>query len=73
MQVKDGKLMTITNFSILCLQSQLTVASDKARGILGKAELDLSLYGDNEFKIHKLPLTNCKYADAFVEVGLKGV
>lgn len=53
--------------------STLTVASDKAHGLLGKADLDLSLYGDDEFRIHKLPLVNCKYADAFIEVGLKGV
>ena len=45
---------------------------DKARGTLGKAELDLALYGDNEFKTIKLPLQNCKYEGAFIEVGLKG-
>ena len=46
--------------------------SDKARGTLGKADLDLALYGENEFKIIKLPLMNCKYEGAFIEVGLKG-
>jgi len=52
----------------------LTVASDKAHGILGKADLDLSLYGDDEFRIHKLPLVNCKYeGDNYIQVGLKGV
>ena len=52
----------------------MTVASDKAHGILGKADLDLSLYGDDEFRIHKLPLTNCKYdGDNYIQVGLKGV
>ena len=52
----------------------MTVASDKAHGILGKADLDLSLYGDDEFRIHKLPLVNCKYdGDNYIQVGLKGV
>jgi hypothetical protein len=38
---------------------------------LGKAELDLSLYGDDEFNILKLKLENCESEDAFIEVGLK--
>lgn len=53
--------------------STLTIASDKTHGILGKADLDLSLYGDDEFRIHKLPLVNCKYdGEAYIQVGLKG-
>ena len=51
----------------------MSVASDKARGILGKAELDLSLYGEDTFNIQKLPLKDCAYEDAYIEVGLKGV
>ena len=47
--------------------------SDKTRGTVGKAELDLALYGDNEFKTIKLPLQNCKYEGAFIEVGIKGI
>ena len=39
--------------------SVLTIASDKTRGILGKAELDISQYGDEYFNELKLPLTDC--------------
>ena len=38
---------------------------------MGKAELDLSLYGDDDFNILKLKLENCEFEDAFIEVGLK--
>ena len=44
--------------------SQLTVASDKARGILGKAELDLSKFATDDFNVLTIPLTDCKYEDA---------
>ena len=53
--------------------SHLTIASDKSKGIVGKAELDLSLYGDNEFNVFRLKLTECQSEDAYIEVGLKGV
>ena len=53
--------------------SILTVASSKEIGILGKCELDLTKYGTDEFNMLKLPLTDCKYENAFIEVGLKGV
>ena len=53
--------------------SILTVASSKEIGILGKCELDLTKYGSDEFNMLKLPLTDCKYENAFIEVGLKGV
>lgn len=52
--------------------SQLVIASDKAHGILGKADLDLSQYGTTDFQMHKLPLYDCAYEGAFVEVSLKG-
>ena len=52
--------------------SQLVIASDKAHGILGKADLDLSQYGTADFQMHKLPLYDCAYEGAFVEVSLKG-
>jgi len=52
--------------------SQLVVASDKAHGILGKANLDLSKFGINDFEVHQLPLTECEYEGAFIEVRLKG-
>ena len=48
------------------------VLSDKTRGVLGKADLDLSQYGTADFQIHRLPLTECAYEDAFIEVRLKG-
>ena len=53
--------------------SHLTIVSDKARGILGKCELNLSLYGDGEFNILKIPVQDCSSEEAYVEVGLKGV
>lgn len=52
--------------------SALSVVSDKARGMLGKAELDLSKFSQDAFWVHKLPLTECSYEGAFIEVGLKG-
>lgn len=52
--------------------SQLVVASDKAHGILGKADLDLSQFGTTDFQVHQLPLRECEYENAFIEVRLKG-
>lgn len=34
--------------------------------------MNLSQFGDGEFKIIKLSLKNCKDPDAYIEVGLKG-
>ena len=48
------------------------VASDKAHGILGKANLNLAEYGVNEFQVHKLSLKDCEFEGATVEVHLKG-
>ena len=48
------------------------IASDKAHGILGKADLDLSKFGVNEFEVHKLSLRECEFPGAQVEVHLKG-
>ena len=48
------------------------IASDKAHGILGKADLDLSKYGTSDFQVHRLTLNECAYEDAIVEVHLKG-
>ena len=53
--------------------SNLTVASDKTRGILGKCELDLSQYGDGEFNVLTLNLKDTNYEGAYIMVGLKGV
>ena len=52
--------------------SQLVIASDKNRGILGKADLDLSQFGTTDFQVHILELYDCAYEGAFVEVSLKG-
>ena len=52
--------------------SQLVVASDKAHGIIGKANLDLSKFGIADFETHQLYLTDCEYEGAFIEVRLKG-
>jgi hypothetical protein len=50
----------------------LTIATDKGKGVLGEADLNLSLYSENEFKILKLPLKGCSDSDAYIEVGIKG-
>lgn len=48
------------------------VASDKAHGILGKADLDLSQFGQDEFQAHTLSLRDCAYENAQIVVHLKG-
>lgn len=55
--------------------SKLTVASDKAHGILGTADLDLSLFEQEggDYRMHQIPLENCAYENATITVGLKGV
>ncbi len=55
------------------LQSQLTVASDKARGILGKADLDLSKFEYDDFNVLRLDVRECSFEGAWIEVGLKAV
>lgn len=52
--------------------SNLHVASDKQKGILGEAQLDLTNYGLNESKIMKLPLEKCEYEGAYIEISIKG-
>ena len=51
----------------------MTVQADKTKEILGEADLNLSNYTENEFKIIKLPLKNCSDPDGFIEIGLRGV
>lgn len=51
--------------------SQLTIASDRARGILGKCDLDLAKFSYDDFTIHKIDITECQYEGAWIEVGLK--
>jgi hypothetical protein len=55
------------------IQSKLTVASDKTRGKLGNADLDLSQFGKGEFNEMILPLNDCQYENSYIVVGLKGV
>lgn len=47
------------------------MAGDKGKGILGEADLNLSEYSEDEFKIFKLPLKKCFDPDAYIEVGLR--
>ena len=49
----------------------MTVVGDKGKGVLGEAELNLSEYSENEFKILKLNLTKCMDSEAYIEVGLR--
>ena len=59
------------HFYFLFTQSQLTIASDKARGILGKCELDLAQFSYEDFQVHRIDISDCQYAGAWIEVGLK--
>jgi hypothetical protein len=52
--------------------SKLTVSGDKGKGVLGEADLNLSEYQENEFKVIKIALKNCADPEAFIEVGLRG-
>jgi len=52
--------------------SQLTIASDRSRGILGKCDLDLALFDYDDFQMHRIEVRECAYEGAWVEVGLKG-
>jgi hypothetical protein len=52
--------------------SKLTISGDKGKGLLGEADLNLSEYQENEFKLIKLPLKNCADPEAYIEVGLRG-
>jgi hypothetical protein len=49
----------------------LSVIHQKEKKVLGEANLDLSLYGEDEVKILKLPLLKCADPDAYIEVGMK--
>ena len=40
--------------------------------MLGEADLNLSDYLENEYKILKLPLRKCGDPDAYIEIGLRG-
>ena len=49
----------------------MSVIHQKEKKVLGEANLDLSLYVENESKIIKLPLLKCADPDAYIEVGMK--
>jgi hypothetical protein len=49
------------------------VASDKSRGKIGTAELDLTQFHKDTFNELTLNLKDCKYEGATITVGLKGV
>lgn len=51
--------------------SQLTIASDKARGILGKADLDLAQFSYDDYNVIRCPIAECAYEGAWIEVALK--
>ena len=73
-----------TRSSLMCLDSEtgkpmrkkesnLVVVGDKKTGILGKVKLDLSKYGDGEYRILVLPLEKAVYENSVIECHLKGV
>ena len=41
------------------LQSQLTIASDKSRGILGKCDLDMAKFSYDDFNVLRLNIGEC--------------
>lgn len=45
----------------------------KDKGVLGEAQLNLSDYLIDEFKIIRLPLQKCVDDEAYIEIGLKAV
>jgi len=47
------------------------VAGDKAKGVLGEAELNLSDYILGEYKSFKLPLNKCMDESAVIEVAIR--
>lgn len=51
----------------------MTVSKDKGKGgVLGEAELNLSSYTENDYKVMKIPLRNCSDPDGYIEVALRG-
>ena len=64
-------LNTILTHILSFLQSQITVASDKARGILGKCDLDIAKFDYDDFRMHTIEIRECAYEGATIEIGLK--
>eukprot|EP00347_Sterkiella_histriomuscorum_P014694 403359906 len=55
--------------------SKLTVyavAKDKSKTALGEADLNLSEYGENDYKVMKLNLRKCEDPSGYIEVALRG-
>lgn len=48
------------------------VSKDKTKTPLGEADLNLSEYGENEYKTMKLNLRKCEDSNAYIEVALRG-
>lgn len=48
------------------------VAKDKTKTPLGEADLNLSEYGENEYKTMKLSLRKCEDPSGQIEVALRG-
>ena len=49
------------------------MASDKARGLLGKADLDMAQFSYDDYNVLRLDIKDCAYEGAWIEVGLKAV
>nr|ACK37609.1 hypothetical protein [Kahliella matisi] len=62
------QISTIMEVNSDGVPSKLTVAVDKGKGTLGEADLNLSEYGEGEYKIMKLRLNNCQDPDGFIEI-----
>ena len=51
----------------------MTVIGDKTNGVLGEAELNLSLYSEDEPASYKIPLKKCVDPDAYLDLTLFAV
>ena len=52
--------------------SKLQVLSNKPKGVIGTADLDLANYGEGEPKCIHLDLQNCQYEGSFIELKMLG-
>ena len=48
------------------------VSKDKTKTPLGEADLNLSEYGENDYKSMKLSLRKCDDPNGYIEVALRG-
>ena len=53
--------------------SQLTIASDKARGILGTCDLDMAKFSYDDYNVLRLDINECQYEGSWIEVALKAM